>query len=90
LLQVWAKPGSTRSSIKWDPWRKRWAVSVLSPAQKGQANEEILEVLARALNVPRTSLSVMHGATSSSKLIEVLGLDLETAEARLRGREGQL
>jgi hypothetical protein len=85
LILVWARPGSSRESVKWDQWRKRWAVSVTAPAQEGRANEAILELLAKTVGVSASCLVIRHGHTSASKTIEVLGLDQETADSRLRG-----
>ena len=40
---------------------------------EGQANEAVLALLAERLSVPARRLRIMRGASSSSKLIHVLG-----------------
>ena len=90
-IQVWARPGSSKESVKWDQWRRRWTVSVTAPAQEGRANEAILDLLAKVIGVPSSSLVLRHGQTSTSKTIEVHGIDQNTVDNRLRENlEGRL
>jgi uncharacterized protein (TIGR00251 family) len=84
-LRIWARPGSRRAGIAWDPWRKRWTVSVLAPAAHGQANEAIVAALAERLGVARSSIRWVHGGTSASKEVEVAGLSELEVERRLSG-----
>lgn len=53
-----------------------------APAE-GAANEELVEVIARALDVPRRSVTIAAGARSRSKRVRVAGIDLAAAAARL-------
>ncbi len=50
-----------------DPLR----VYVTAPADKGAANAAILVLLARALGVARTRLTLLRGATGRDKLIRL-------------------
>ncbi len=46
LLDIEVKPGSKNRGMRgFDPWRKRFVVNVRSPAQKGKANKEVVEVV---------------------------------------------
>jgi uncharacterized protein len=47
--------------------------SVTAPAQDGRANEALLQLLARAWQVPRRDLSIVGGATSRNKIVRVAG-----------------
>ena len=47
--------------------------SVTAPAQDGQANEALLQLLARAWRLPRRGLSIVVGAASRNKIVRVAG-----------------
>jgi uncharacterized protein (TIGR00251 family) len=47
--------------------------SVTAPAQDGQANEALLQLLARAWRLPRRDLSIVVGAASRNKIVRVAG-----------------
>ena len=49
----------------------------------GEANDALLTLLARALDVPRRDLAIVAGARSRRKRIEVAGLAPSAVEARL-------
>ena len=42
--------------------------------EKGRANEAALRLLAERLGLPRAALSIIRGATSRDKLVQVDGL----------------
>jgi uncharacterized protein len=48
-------------------------VSVTAPPADGKANAAVLALLAKALRVPKSSLSVITGATGRNKLIHIPG-----------------
>jgi uncharacterized protein YggU (UPF0235/DUF167 family) len=50
------------------------AVKVRALPDKGAANQAVIAVLAKALKLPKTSLSVAHGATSRQKQIALEGI----------------
>ena len=58
-------------------------VRLQSPPVEGAANEELIEVLARALQVPKRAVSIVGGDRSRQKRVRVAGLDAATAAARL-------
>ena len=60
-------------------------VKIRARPEKGRANEAVLRFLAGRLNLPRSRLALVRGATSRDKLIEVAGL----SEAELRARLGR-
>jgi len=66
-------------------------VRVIEPADEGRATEAALKAVAKALGLPRRSVSLVRGATSRRKLIEVevrtSGTDaVEDTLMDLRGR----
>ena len=48
-------------------------VSVTAPPADGCANEALLRLLAREWRLPRRDLTIVGGATSRSKLVQVAG-----------------
>ena len=46
---------------------------VTASAQDGQANEALLQLLARAWRLPRRGLSIVVGAASRNKIVRVAG-----------------
>jgi uncharacterized protein (TIGR00251 family) len=40
-----------------------------SPAERGLANQELIELLARALKVPQKTIRIVAGATARTKLV---------------------
>ncbi len=84
-------PRSSATRIR----RQRWTLDkagmikcyVASPPEKGKANRELIKLLADAVNLPPSTLSITHGAThrvktmriplriTRQKLLQLLGLD---------------
>ena len=58
-------------------------VRLQSPPVEGAANEELIEVLARALQVPKRAVTIVAGDRSRLKRVQVTGIDAATAAARL-------
>ena len=48
-------------------------VKVAAPAADNRANEALIAFLARALGVPRSAVTLRHGATSRRKVLEITG-----------------
>lgn len=81
-VRITVSPGAARSEIvgrHGDGWKAR----VAAPPERGRANEELLELLARALGVPRHWLALASGHGTRRKVVEVEGLDAAEAARRL-------
>jgi uncharacterized protein len=50
---------------------------------EGQANEALLKFLAKALNLPKSAVSLARGTQSRLKMVEIAGLDNATLQARI-------
>ena len=83
-IRVWAKPGSHRCAVEWDPWRERWTVAVREPASGGAANRAVLAVLAERLGVDPASVRWVRAGRAAAKEAEVVGLPTAEVERRLR------
>ena len=77
-----AWPRSTRGVAGWMP-DGTLRLRVNEPAREGRANDAVCELLSEMLGVPASDVSVVHGAGSRTKLIEVRGLDAPVLRARL-------
>lgn len=60
-------------------------VRLKAPPVDGKANEALVRFIAERLGVPRSAVAIVRGATSRQKLVDIAGLDRETAIARLSG-----
>lgn len=58
-------------------------VAITSPPADGAANAELIQTLARALDVRRGDVSIVVGASSRTKLVEVSGVPEAEVRARL-------
>lgn len=58
---------------------------VSAPPIDGAANEALIHLLARALDVPASRVRLVAGASNRRKLIEVDGLDAAALRARWPG-----
>lgn len=88
-LFVRASPGSAKDEIA-GLWQgadnePRLAVKIAAPPDKGKANAAIIKLLAKALGVPKSTLSVSMGETARLKTIAIIGdpAALEQAFRRL-------
>ena len=81
-LRLRVAPAASRSEIvgrHGDAWRVR----VAAAPERGRANDELLDLLAAALDLPRPQLTLVAGTSSRDKLVELTGLDGSEAEKRL-------
>jgi uncharacterized protein (TIGR00251 family) len=60
-----------------------WKVRVSPAAEKGRANDAVIELLAEALSVPTGKLELVAGKTSRDKVVAVAGLSEEAVDQRL-------
>jgi hypothetical protein len=50
-------------------------VKLTAPPAGGAANEQLIEVLSEVLGVKKTSIRIIKGLTSRSKVVEIAGVD---------------
>jgi uncharacterized protein (TIGR00251 family) len=61
-------------------------VRVTAPPDEGKANAAVCKVVAGALGVPKSAVTVVRGHTARTKALEVTGLTQEQAEERLQSQ----
>lgn len=81
-LWVHAKPRSAKSRIL-GVRAGALQVAVAAPPVEGEANEELVRMLARHFAVPRRAVSIVSGAGSRHKLVCLAGMTESEVRARL-------
>lgn len=56
---------------------------VAAPPVEGAANEEVRRFLAKTLGVPVSAVTIVHGEAGRRKTVEVVGVTVVVAAARL-------
>jgi uncharacterized protein (TIGR00251 family) len=86
-LAVKLTPGASADRIDgWDvdvEGRPVLKVRVRARPVEGEANEALVKLLARALGVPKSAVSVQRGGQSRTKILEIEGLSGDEAKSRL-------
>ena len=70
-IKVKVVPGSSRSAVAGEMADGTLKVNIAAPPEKGRANQELCEVLARHFNVPRSSVEIVQGHGSPRKLVRI-------------------
>jgi uncharacterized protein (TIGR00251 family) len=65
-------------------------VRLAAPPVEGEANDELIRLLARLFGLPRSQVTLAAGHTSKNKVVRVYGLSLEACERALKDVLGQL
>lgn len=91
-LDIVPVPGGTRLRLRVHPKARKDAitgvhagalkVSVTASPEKGKANDAVVELLAKALDLPKGSIEIVGGETSQDKTV-VVGLDPDAVRSRL-------
>ena len=79
-------PGAKKSCFPggYNQWRERIEIKLTAAAQKGKANNELIETLADYFKINTSSISIRSGARSTKKTIEISDLDYSKAAGLLR------
>lgn len=82
ILAVRVIPRSPRSKID---GRRGDAILVrlAAPPVEGAANEALIELLSRKFHVPKRQITIVSGATSRDKRVEIVGVPETDIQARL-------
>ena len=86
-------PPSVRFAVRVQPRSSRTGIDgvhgdairvrVNAPPVGGAANDAVIETLAKALGVPKRDVTIVNGATSRAKVVEISGLTPDELRARL-------
>ena len=84
LLEVRVQPRARRNEVV--GWRgAALRVRVTAPPADGRANAAVIGLLAHALGVPRSSITIVSGAASRDKRVRVSGYSLDELSALVDG-----
>ena len=70
LLRLTVVPGAQRTQVV-GLHGDRLKVRLAAPPEHGAANRELIDFLARSLNLPKSSFQLTAGASSRSKVVAV-------------------
>ena len=59
-------------------------IRLAAPPVEGKANQALIEFLAKVLDVPRSKVEIIAGASGRDKLVSILDLDSGEAQARIQ------
>ena len=80
-ISVRVHPGASRDELVLEGELLR--ARIAAAAVDGGANQRLIEVLAKSLRVPRSSLRIVRGTRSRLKILDTGGLALPEIRARL-------
>lgn len=82
LIAVRVIPRSRKNALTWEQGTLK-AHLTAAPVD-GAANAALINLLAERLSVPRRNISIVRGATSRQKTVEIADLTLDEVERRLK------
>jgi len=84
-VQLRVAPGAVRARVV-GRLGEAWKVRV---AEAGRANAAVLRLLAEALSVPRTAVTLVSGHGARDKIVELAGLEPREIDRRLSSAAGK-
>lgn len=73
-MEVTAGAKTSAFPAGYNEWRKLIGCRVTAQAVEGKANKAVMELVARSLDVPVSSVSILSGSTASQKRVLVTGI----------------
>lgn len=83
-----AAPGAQRTQIV-GRHGDAWKIRIAAAPERGKANDEVRAFLARLAGVRRGDVTIVTGAGSRDKLVDVEGVSQEELEGMLSAASGQ-
>jgi hypothetical protein len=81
LITVHVIPRSGKNILTWEQGSLK--ARLTAPPVDGAANEALQKLLAQRLGLPKHAISIVRGATSRQKVVEIAGLTLADIQQRL-------
>ena len=83
LLSVRVTPKAAASRIAAEGGKVRaW---VTAPPDKGKANKAVVELVAKALGVPKSAVAIVRGETAREKMLRIAGFAKDQGRANRGG-----
>lgn len=70
VLSLHVQPGAKRTAVV-GPYGEKLKIALAAPPVDGKANQALLQFLAKALGVPKTSVTLVSGETNREKRVAV-------------------
>lgn len=80
-INVRVIPRSSKSELAWEQGAIR--ARLKAPPVDGAANKALIELLAERLAISRSAITIVRGATSRQKTVEIEGVTAEEVEQRI-------
>ncbi|MBO0778722.1 MAG: DUF167 domain-containing protein [Ktedonobacteraceae bacterium] len=81
-LDVRVQPRSSKNSLEWGDSGLK--ARVTAPPVDSAANEALIAQLAAALGIPKRAITIVRGASSRQKVVEIEGMTLERVQQKIR------
>jgi uncharacterized protein len=85
-VRLRVSPGARRSELV-GRHGDAWKVRVTAPPEDGRANDAVLDLLAKRLELPRRSVSIVSGHTAREKVVRLEGIGRAESERLLEGTQ---
>jgi uncharacterized protein len=83
LLRLTVVPGAQRTQVV-GLYGDRLKIRLAAPPEKGSANRELIDFLARSLNLPKSSFKLTVGASSRTKVVAVSDMSPDLSDRLCR------
>lgn len=83
-VRVRVSPGARRTELV-GRHGEAWKVRIAVAPERGRANEAVLDLLSRELELPRRAVSLVSGHAAREKVVLLEGIDRAESERRLEG-----
>lgn len=78
IINIEVTPGSKNTIIPngYNPWRKRIEVKISQSAQKGKANEQLINEFAHFFKISNSQVMIINGIKNTQKSILIKNIDI--------------
>lgn len=70
IITVHVKPAARTNSCEWID-EDTAKISIIAAPEKGKANKAVIDMLAKELGIPKTSINIIRGSTAKIKQFEI-------------------
>jgi uncharacterized protein len=82
LIAVRVIPRSSKNALEWAEGGLK--ARITAPPVDGAANEALVALLADRLGLPRRAITIVRGANSRQKIVELTGLTLQEVRQKIQ------
>ncbi|WNY24309.1 hypothetical protein MmiHf6_16400 [Methanimicrococcus hongohii] len=88
FIDLEVTPGSKVIQVPsgYNEWRKRIEIKITQAAQKGKANEQIIDEMSALFGISSSRISIENGMTSSKKTVKIEGINVSEIQKILEAK----